>query len=589
MKTKPGVLVGAVLLALPAAAQSFPPFVYSVLNSASYTTNIAQGSIFVVYGAGLGPAQLVQANTLPLPMQLGGTSISVTSGATTLPCPMVYSSATAVAAILPSSLLTGKATLSLTYNGQVTPFPQPMTIVPSAVGLYTLTSSGLGTGVFTGLDGLVKTFATPAKNLDTITAWATGVGAVIGPDNVVPTTFPNFGSVNAFVGTQPVSAIYAGRSGCCVGLDQISFQVPATLSGCYVPVWVASQGLASNVVSVPVSNGAPCSDTAPTIPVSLMNKLAAGQTVKVGTIAVGPVTVLLGLGFDEIPYLTQTLSALLHQKISQQDVAKLLHDQKTHDSRALARTMSKYAVSYKALSPAGRAAVSAALSSGQQGAVADFGQFSSASTAAAALGGLFPSQGTCSALPAVPNWRASAAGLDAGSTLALSGQAGAWTLTPGGTGNNTGRYQVLFGSTPSGPNLAVGSYTVTGSGGKDLNAFTVTMNVTGNVVWTNKAAVSTVNRSQPLTVTWSGGSPGYVLVGGYVSSFSGMTGFICSEDASKGTFTVPSFVLSLLPAANSGAGVFVIPHPLSHPVTIPGLDLAYFMDGSNGSKPVVFE
>jgi uncharacterized protein (TIGR03437 family) len=589
MKTKLGVLMGAVLLALPAAAQLSQPFVYSIVNSASYGTNIAQGSIFVVYGVSLGPAQLVQANALPLPSQLGGTSISVTSGGTTLPCPMVYSSATAVAAVLPSSLPAGKASLSLTYNGQMTAFTPPMNIVASAVGLYTLTSSGLGTGVFTGLDGSVKTFAAPANNLDTITAWATGAGAVVGPDNVVPTTFPNFGFVNVFVGTQPVSAIYAGRSGCCVGLDQISFQVPATLSGCYVPVWVTSQGLASNVVSLAVSNSAPCSDTAPTIPVSLMNKVAAGQTVKVGAIAAGPVAVLRGLGFNVLPYLTQTLSALLHQKISQQEVAKLLHARETSDSRALARGMAKYAASYKALSPAGRAAVQTALSTGQQGAVADFGQFSSASTLAAALGGLFPSQGTCSALPQVPSWSASAAGLDAGSTLALSGQAGSWTMAPGATGKNTGQYQVLFGSTPSGPNLPVGSYTVTGGGGKDLNAFTATMKVTGNIIWTNKAAVSTVSRSQPLTVTWSGGSPGYVLVGGYVSSFSGITGFICAEDASKGTFTVPSFVLSLLPAANSGAGVFVSPHPLSHPVTIPGLDLAYFMDGSSDSKPVVFQ
>lgn len=583
-------LMGAALLALPAAAQLASTFVYTVQNSADYGYNIAQGSIFVVYGVGLGPTQLVQATVLPLPAQLAGTSINVTSGGTTLPCPMVYTSDTAVAAVLPSNLPAGNATLSLTYNGQTNPFPAPITIVPSAVGLYTLTSSGLGSGVFTSLDGAVKTFATPAKNLQIITAWGTGIGAISGPDNVVPTTFPNFPNVGVYMGTQPVTPIYAGRSGCCVGLDQISFQVPATGMGCYMPLWVANGGVASNVVSVAVSNGAPCSDTAPTIPVSLMNKVSAGQTVKVGAIGAGPIAVLRGLGFDAEPYLAQKLSALLRQNVSQQDIARLLHAQENHDARAMARGMAKYAASYKALSPAGKAAVKAALSSGQQGAVAAFGEFNSAATLAAALGGLFPSQGTCTALPQVPSWSSSVAGLDAGATLGFSGAAGGWTLTPGGSGKSAGRYQVLFGSAPSGPNLAPGSYTIMASGGKDLSPFIATMNVAGNVVWTNKAAVSTIDRSQPLTVTWSGGTPGYVLVGGYASSRSrSLRGFVCAEDAAKGTFTIPSFVLSLLPAAGAGATMFISPHPLAHQVTIPGLDLAYFMDGSSDSKSVVYQ
>ena len=57
---------------------------------------------------------------------------------------------------------------------------------------------------------------------------------------------------------------------------------------------------------------------------------------------------------------------------------------------------------------------------------------------------------------------------------------------------------------------------------------------------------------------------------------------MCSEDVNKGSFTIPSFVLSTLPAASGG--MFVSPHPLSQQISIPGVDLTYFMDGSNDAK-----
>ncbi len=236
------------------------------------------------------------------------------------------------------------------------------------------------------------------------------------------------------------------------------------------------------------------------------------------------------------------------------------------------------------MNPAAKAQVQAALNPNQAGAVADFGQFNTPGALAAAVGGLFPSQGTCTVLPAM-SMATSGTGIDAGSSLALSGQAGALTLTP----TRTGEYQVLFGSAPNGRNLPPGTYSITGGGGRDVPAFSATLNVGGNVVWTNKAAVSVIDRSQPLTVTWSGGpSPGYVLIGGYAGSeFGDLAGFVCAEDSSKGSFTIPSFILSTMPPA--GGGMFISPHPLSQPVTIPGVDLAYFMDGSSDTKSVGYQ
>ncbi len=565
-------------------AQPTTPYVFSVANTANYSGTVAQGSMFIVFGGSLGPAQLVQAGTYPLNNQLAGTSITVMSGTAILPCPMVYTSMGVAAAILPSNTPPGTATLSLTYNGQPTPFPATFTVVPSAVGIYTTTSSGVGPGVFTALDGTEKSFAISAKPNDAITAWATGLGPIAGPDNVVPSTFPNFPNVQVFVGSLSANVIYAGRSGCCAGVDQISFVVPAGISGCYVPVVVSSQGVFSNFVSLAITtSGGPCSDTGPVLPVNIANQANAGQNVKIAALAVGPVSALRGLGFNTRIYLTAKLSSLLHVTVAPDDVDKLLRAGQTHDQRALKRVLAKYGAAWKTLDRAGRDAVSQAISAGQEGVVADFGQFNSPAALAAALGGLFPSQGTCT----VPNLNVSSRGdgpLDAGPSLSLSGQSGSWTLMP----SSAGEYQAIFGSTPIGPNVPPGTYTISSGGGQDVGSFSASLTVIGNVTWTNKASISTVDRTQPVTVTWSGATqPGTVLIGGYSQTQTEERTFTCVEDASKGTFTIPSFVLSQMPATTGGT-LFISPHPLSHQVSIPGLDLAYFVDASSQSKTVSY-
>src|SRR4030081_164536 len=100
-----------------------------VVNGASYAgpassganTLIAPGSIFVIFGKGMGPASLVSAGALPLLTSLpdaNGTSIKVATGTTTVNAFMVYTSATQVAAILPSNTPVGVANVTVTYAGQ---------------------------------------------------------------------------------------------------------------------------------------------------------------------------------------------------------------------------------------------------------------------------------------------------------------------------------------------------------------------------------------------------------------------------------------------------------------------------------------
>ena len=150
----------------PACLAQFGPYFYSVVNSASYSNQIAQGSIFTVFGGGLGPLQLQQANSYPLPLQVGGTSMQITVGGSKLDCPMVFSSDGQAAAILPSNTPIGDATLTVSFGGRTA--SGTLKVVSSAFGAYTSDSSGVGPGIVTALDYIPKSFAQSARLGETL-------------------------------------------------------------------------------------------------------------------------------------------------------------------------------------------------------------------------------------------------------------------------------------------------------------------------------------------------------------------------------------------------------------------------------------
>jgi hypothetical protein len=63
-------------------------------------------------------------------------------------------------------------------------------------------------------------------------------------------------------GNKQAKVTYAGRSGCCVGVDQIAFEMPAGVQGCYVNVAVKAGGVVSNFTTMAVApNPSPvCAD-----------------------------------------------------------------------------------------------------------------------------------------------------------------------------------------------------------------------------------------------------------------------------------------------------------------------------------------
>jgi uncharacterized protein (TIGR03437 family) len=578
----------AIFAATGLTAQSGPPpEVYSANSSADYSTTIAQGSLFVVFGFDMGPANLVEISAFPLPNVLSGTSVTVTSGSTTLNCPMIYTSNAQVAAILPSSTPVGTAVITVTWNGVTAAdgySSTQVTVAASSEGLFTTTSSGLGAGIFTALDGSLKTIANSAKPGDIVTAWGTGIGAITTADNVLPTSFPNFPNVQVWVGGQSAQIAYAGRSGCCAAVDQISFTVPAVANGCNIPVTVVSGGNSSNAVTIPVNaSGGACTDAGPTLPTSVLTKAAAGQPVKLAIIAAGPQAIV---GTSPEPNaVARTLSTALHTKVSEADAARLIRAYRTGNTRAMRLAMAKYASRWKALDARTKANLIARISVAQESISADFGSFGSETATAAVASAQFPPLGECMVLSgAYPFGLGSVgAGLDAGSSLMLTGAAGSLTLKQ----TNKGEYQAVFGTSVTGPNIPLGTYTISGTGGKDVGAFSATVTIASHLAISNKSSLTPVSLTQPLIVNWTGGTAGNAILIGGGSTHAPHSYFACAADGGAGTFTIPAFIIaSINPTANGI--IWISPHPLANPITIPGLDAAYFADASSDSLNVAF-
>jgi uncharacterized protein (TIGR03437 family) len=278
----------------PAAAASAPS-ISQVLNNYSYVLpgqpnyGIAPGSLFVIFGEGLSSSAppVLQSSAAPgLPLGLNETSVSVTvHGVTTTPA-LYYTSATQVAAVLPSTTPVGDGTVTVIYNQQ-TSAPAPIQVVASAVGLDTRYGTGNGLAVATDADGNVFGLTNSAMPNQTVILWGSGIGAdPSNDDRVYPQKQDNLTDipVQIFIGGISAAIQYRGRSQ-YPGLDQYNVTVPSNVTpGCFVSIVAQIGNIVSNAVTIPVNaTGGVCSDAVTGLSGTQIQSLAnkPGGTVNV--------------------------------------------------------------------------------------------------------------------------------------------------------------------------------------------------------------------------------------------------------------------------------------------------------------------
>jgi uncharacterized protein (TIGR03437 family) len=508
------------------------PTISAVQDAGSYTANIAQGSVFVVKGTGLSASGFNQTS-FPLPTSFQNVSINFASqsGGSTTQAFIVYlynqGSVNQLAAILPSSVAPGTYNVTVTNNGS-TSSAVSVQVVKQKPGLITADSSGNGLVVAQNyissseLDlnryttGTISGFTTsPAHPGQTEIAYLVGSGADPGPDNQASPGY-NFlaNGVNAqvIVGGTTIPAAYLGRVAGGSGYEQVNFVLPANVTtGCAVPFQISENGVLSQVAYLSIAAAGAGACVQPGFTTSQLQSFDQGTTVSSGAFV-----------------LLKTTGSELGQSF----------------------------------------ALSAA-----EGGFSQVSGFELASIPANAANNTL-TQG-CTVIPYTPPPTTTTPGstiteLDAGNV----------TLTgPTGSGLNNAPLQELLntyelsingiGSTVNG-NLVAGTYTLNGSGGTGVGPFTASVTI-GPPLTITGGLPATVNRSSGLSLNWTGGnSTDYVEILGdaFTLSNSTVTGgasFACITTAGAGGFTVPSSILTQLPAisaaqiaAGTGEGLLAV-------------------------------
>lgn len=532
-----------------------PPTLSAILDAASYTSGIAQGSIFVVKGTNLSPSGFTQNSGYPLTTTLGGVKITftpVTGGAAT-DCFMVYlfnqNGVNQLAALLPSSVAPGNYNVAVTNNGTLGAVFSTQ-VVARKLGLITRDSSGSGLAVVQNYRSATKididSYTTqtiqgvslsPGYPGITMVAYGTGFGAVPGAADNVASAGYNFAAngANVFIllGGMSINPAYAGRTPGSSGLDQINFTLPANSpTGCAVPFQISVNGTLSSLTYLsiaPDANSVAC--VQPGFTISQLQQFDQGTTV-------------YGGGFSLVQ-LSQTV------KLSTGDFLGKF-DQ-------VSGSFTKY-------------------SGFQLGALVQ-----SAAGNATQAGSCYVNQSSASVTTAS----------DGGTNL----NAGSITLTGPGGSNLSGTltqsaentYSKLLGFESTGGPLpggfpstnvsfVAGVYSLAGAGGPEVGNFNASVSVGSPLVVTGGLPL-TINRASGLTVNFTGGNPSdQVILKGSTLVGTVVTGFVCYGTAGVGSIVVPASILTQLPTGGNGGLSLIsgVNAPFTAPITAGGTINAFF-------------
>jgi uncharacterized protein (TIGR03437 family) len=230
-----------------AISQSTSVSVDFINNAASNLfLGIAPGEILTFKGSGLGPAQLVSARAGSdglYPTQLSGTLVQFNGVA----APLIYTSATQVAAVAPYGVTGPAVQVTVTYQGQ-TSVPATVQVFAAAPGLFTADGTGAGQAAAINQDGTINSASNPAPIGTVISLYATGGGqtspaGVDGQVSASPLARQSL-PVQVYIGQQMVLSTaqlqYAGPApGEIAGLMQINVPLPPGLkTGSAVPVMI---------------------------------------------------------------------------------------------------------------------------------------------------------------------------------------------------------------------------------------------------------------------------------------------------------------------------------------------------------------
>jgi hypothetical protein len=302
-------------------------------------------------------------------------------------------------------------------------------------------------------------------------------------------------NVEVWVGDRLAGVLYAGRSPQFPAIDQINFTIPVGVVGCYVPVTVIVNGVASNYVTMAITEqGRYCSDFQTFLP---------GELEAVDMNGGG------GFGFIEMARFRGALTAPggVFSVAVDQFLGAFTHHSATEIVFMTPRR--------QAMAPIGSCIVN--LERSGEGGGRD---------------------------------RRGGGPIEAGGQLQLQGPRGAKSIP-----YDRSSYELQVGGGFGGESIPEyyepGEYTLRGgSSSADVGSFETKINMSGGLQWLNP--ITTLRRDQDWTARWSGADPStefVVIAIQSVNNNDGVYGAIfCSAAADAESFTVSRRHLGALPA-----------------------------------------
>jgi len=551
----------AVLSAQPSVSNN------GVVNAASFAkvplpnSSIAQGSFFTIFGSNLGPAKSPSL-AFPLQTNLGGVTVTVVAGSQTFPAIPLFVGPGQINAVLPSAVPVGPATATVDFNG--TSNSASFQVVAHSFGIFTVAQSGNGPGVIDNAKYALYSLGNAAAAGDTAIIWGTGIGGVKGDEEAgpLPGDHPEI-PAEVYVGLTKAKITYRGRSGCCVGVDQIFFTVPSGITGCSIPVAVKIGDIVSNFVTMPIaesSGNRVCSDANGPSPSTISQYLTKGFSG--GHISLDRTT---------------TTSPGLPPPLG--------------NGQPTTSTTDTGSASFSKIPP-----LDLSISNNP---------FQTTTL------------GTCTVFTFVgpgpsftDNFQPTP--LDAGPQLTVLGPNGTKQLTKQSKGSYSaqlggggGGFGGIGGGSTTPLYLDPGAYTVNnGSGGADVGKFTANINIATPLTWTNESSITTVVRANGQLVTWTGGDPSSIVV---ITGYSIQLGsnpdgsdslggfFTCYAPDSAKQFLIPSVVLdnlppsSLIPEVNIPAGSLSVASQQSVTFTATGIDQGTLSSTVSSSNTIAYK
>ena len=442
-----------------------------------------------------------------------------------------YSSANQVAAIVPSTTPTGRGTVAVTYNGR-TGNAASISVLQNNAGLYTVNSQGTGSAVATFPDYSYVTPANAVNPGEIAILWADGLGPIPTDDAQLPVSADMANvPLEILIGGKTAGVLFRGRSGCCASLDQINVRIPDGVAGCVTPVVLKIGALVSNTATIPIAaSGRKCTTNDPSTTDVDFQALIGKNQAAIGQVALLRSTIASFGAGNTIVLTNNDAGSAFFYKYPAPDLFVLSN--------------------VVELPPPG----SCLMTTGQN-----------------------PS--TSNVAP--PKY------LDAGAAITLSGPNGVKLYPNSSTPVVATAY---FGESLGTRYLDAGTYTVSGPGGPDVGSFSAKITFPKGLVWTNQANMTSVNRANGATVSWTGGADanGLVRISGLASASTSATSsvfarFDCVAKGSDGSFTIPPAVLLALPATGDTLGTLTVGNSYNRvPFSAAGIDHGFIYFGTGG-------